>query len=277
MDQNIHPSYCTTVPSGQTAVDIFKGAWSSAFPQHSGIVAGKSSRFNDFRVTWVGQELGSLEHRSVLELGPYEAYNTFQLSQLGAHPITAVEGSNINYLKCLIAKETLGIRAKFLHGDIRAYVESTTEAYDVCWLSGVLYHQLDPLKLLKAVARICTHAYIWTHYFDERIPNNPSRYPLFDSRRDVERDVDGYRCVHHYRSYGFRSGGPPILFSGGSSPFSYWLAKDDILGYLDTLGFTKVTVGGVNVDHDAGPTISLVATKPQTSVAGTSSGIATSA
>ena len=262
MDQSIRPTYCTTVPSGQTAVDIFKGAWSSAFPQHSGIVAGKSTRFNDSRVTWVAQELDGLENRSVLELGPYEAYNTFQLSHLGAHPITAVEGSNINYLKCLIAKETLGIRANFLHGDIRAFVESTTEACDVCWMSGVLYHQLDPLKLLKAVARISTHAYVWTHFFDHRIARNPSRYPLFDDHLDVEQDVDGYRCVHHYRSYGSRSGGPPILFSGGSNPFSYWLAKDDILGYLDTLGFTNVTIGGINMDHDAGPTISLIASKP---------------
>ena len=167
MEQSIQPSYCKSTPSGQTAADIFKGIWTSAFPSESGIQAGTASRFDDARVTWVDRKIGSLRQQSVLELGPYEAYNTFQFAQLGAHPVTAVEGNNINYLKCLVAKETLGIRANFLHGDIGAFLESTVNRYDLCWASGILYHQLEPLVLLKSISRICSRAFFWTwtHFF----------------------------------------------------------------------------------------------------------------
>ena len=41
------------------------------------------------------------------------------------------------------------------------------------------------------------------------------------------------------------------MFSGGNKPFAYWLSKDDILGYLATLGFTDITIRGINLEHKA--------------------------
>ena len=261
MPPTIPRSFNTDTPSGQAAVDIFKGQWKSAFPTGSGIRAGTVPNFDDARVVWVDRLLG-LRGKSILELGPFEAYNTFQFWKLGADPITAVEGNSTNYLKCLVAKETLGIDASFLHGDIRRFVETTTERFDICWASGVLYHQVDPLMLLHSISKICPRVFVWTHFFDDTIAAKAERYPNFDPSRDVEKELNGYRCMHYCRSYLFRRGERPVSFSGGNDTFAYWLRKDDILGYLAELGFTDVTIRGISRDHPAGPTISLLASKP---------------
>lgn len=262
MAPSIPSTFSTDVPSNQAAVDIFKDLWKSAFPVASGLKAGTVPNFEDARVPWADRVLGGLRGRSILELGPFEAYNTFQFSQLGAAPITAVEGNSTNYLKCLVVKETLGINASFLHGDIRLFLEQTEQRFDICWASGVLYHQVEPLALLSAIARVCPRVFIWTHFFDDRISSNPESYPNFDPKRDVEKGLGGFRCMHYCRSYLFRKGQRPASFSGGYDNFAYWLRKDDILGFLDQLGFANVTIRGVSMEHPAGPTISLLASKP---------------
>ena len=92
MPSPVKPAYFTGVPTAQAAVDIFQGAWKSAFPPGAGVKAGIAPNFADRRVQWVASELGGLRHRSVLELGPYEGYITYQLDRLGAAPVVAVEG-----------------------------------------------------------------------------------------------------------------------------------------------------------------------------------------
>ena len=262
MSQGIQPSYCTLTPTNQTAIDIFTGLWKSAFPSESGVSAGNVQTFYDGRVAWVNEQIGGLHQRSVLELGPFEAYHTYELSQMGTSHITAVEGNNINYLKCIIVKEILDIRARILHGDILRFLEDTSESYDLCWACGVLYHQVDPLALLKSIAKVCKHIFLWTHFFDDRITDSPERYPHFDPKHNVHKELDGYRCTHYYRSYQFRNKQVPDMFSGGNKPFAYWLSKDDILGYLATLGFTDITIRGINLEHKAGPAFRFLATHP---------------
>ena len=212
MTDPLTPSYYTALPSDQAAVDIFKGLWKSAFPPDTGVEAGTVPNFSDARVPWVDRQIGGLRGHSVVELGPYEAYNTFQLCQLGAAPVVAIEGNRINYLKCLVAKEVLGIDARFLHGDVRLFMDTTDHRYDLCWASGVLYHQVEPLIFLRSISRVCKRVFFWTHFFDPRIDANPERYPNFDPSRHVEKELDGYRCKHYYRSYMFRHGEPPAYF-----------------------------------------------------------------
>tara|TARA_B100000745_G_C19887047_1_gene296419 strand:+ start:104 stop:520 length:417 start_codon:yes stop_codon:yes gene_type:complete len=130
--------YSLDMPTHQNAVDIFKGFWKSAFPEESKLEAGSVANFQDKRVDWVDHKLGGLNGKSILELGPYEAYDTYQFSQLRAGSITAIEGNNINYLKCLVVKEVLGIQSQFLYEDINTYLENSSEHYDICWASGVL-------------------------------------------------------------------------------------------------------------------------------------------
>jgi hypothetical protein len=58
-------SDATGAPSAQAAVDIFKGEWSSALPTDLGVEAGTVGLFEDARITWVLERLGSVEGASV--------------------------------------------------------------------------------------------------------------------------------------------------------------------------------------------------------------------
>ena len=255
----IKPAYCPYRPTGQTATDVFQGHWKSAFPSNCGVQAGHAKNFEDPRVLWTDEYLGGLQGRSILELGPFEAYNTWQFSQLGCYPITAVEGNNINYLKCLVVKEVLGINATFLHGDVGAFLDATSAHYDLCWACGVLYHQTNPLALLHSISKRCDAVFLWTHFFDESIALKPEQYPHFVPAENKHREWNGYRCNHYYRAYRSPGAEVPMLFSGGRENYAYWLTRDDILNYLRKLGFRKIVLRGVNMNHNAGPTMSLLA------------------
>ena len=259
MKNVIEAGYCTEFPSPQTAIDIFRDNWKSAFPEESGLVGGSAPNFEDKRVYWADKTLGGMRGKSVLELGPYEAYNTWQFWKLGCSPVVAVEGNNVNFLKCLVAKEALGIDARFLFGDILSYLQRTDERFDICWASGVLYHQVQPLELLQAMARVAPRLFVWTHFHDDIISENPEAYPLFEPEGDETRTLDGFECRHHRRSYRLQS--TPIYFSGGNEPHAFWLRKEDIFAYLEQLGFPHITVNGINPSHPAGPTISFIASR----------------
>ena len=64
--------------------------------------------------------------------------------------------------------------------------------------------------------------------------------------------------MHYCRMYGNKMG-IPVSFSGGSEPYAYWLSKEDILNFMKMVGFSDITVRGVNMEHRAGPTLSLLA------------------
>ena len=64
---------------------------------------------------------------------------------------------------------------------------------------------------------------------------------------------------HYYRSYRLLEKEVPMLFSGGRDNYAYWLDKDDILNYLKKVGFGKIVLRSIDMNHRAGPTMSLLA------------------
>ena len=179
----------TRLAAHQNSIDIFKDDWGSAFPATTGLQAGASNNFEDVRVPWAAAILGGLNGRSVVELGPFEAYNTWQLQVAGAASVLAIEGSQINFLKCLVVKNILGLNATFMHGDFIAFLERTGSRYDICWASGVLYHMTDPLSLLRGIRKVSDIAFIWTHYFDEAALRASNSIEPFQAERNIRIDA----------------------------------------------------------------------------------------
>lgn len=257
--------YCRQMPSNQTIVDIFKGEWFSAFPDQYNVEAGTIKHFDfstDPRVLWANQVMnGAIKNARVLELGPYEAYNTRQLEQLGAKEVTAVENNKISYLKCLAVKEITGLNAHFLHGDFIPYLEhcaNSKESFDMVWASGVLYHQTEPLKLLELISKLTSKVFIHTHYYDEKIiTNNPDLEIYFYPKKNVIKESSGFTALLHYKSY--RGSNQGAMFSGGPNDHCYWLEKEDIFAFLKQLGFTKITIEVDSPDHINGPGICFLA------------------
>ncbi|HYH18754.1 MAG TPA: class I SAM-dependent methyltransferase [Azospirillum sp.] len=249
--------FCLKFPSHQTALELFSAGWQSAFPAGSGLIAGAVDHFNDGRVPWGANVLGGLAGKSILELGPYEAYNTLQFEKCGASSVVSIEANTTNFFKCLCVKNIFNLKATFLVGDFTTYMESSKGRFDVCWASGVLYHMEDPLRLLRAMTAVSDTLFIWTQYYDDvHISGSPNEEMFFPDRNKVVKGLGGEDIVLHYRSYVVSRTG---YFSGGAEEYSYWMKKDDIIRYISDLGYVKITMGIDAPQYANGPACFFIA------------------
>ena len=244
------------MPSHQNAVDLFE-SWSSIFPARFGVKTGGIPLFEDWRVSWAIEQLGGVDGRSIFELGPLEAGHTYMLEAAGAASVLAIEGNRNCYLKCLITREVVGLKAAtFLLGDFVAFLRANTRTFDIAWCAGVLYHMTDPVELLELIGRAAASVYIWTHYIDEQTLRRTWDNPIL-AENAVE--IDGRRYVYYRRSYGGAQHGS--AFCGGLYSGAVWMTRADIMQALDAGGFKTVVIHSDDPDHPNGPAISLVARK----------------
>lgn len=255
--------YETRPPSIQTAVDLFKGDWKSAFPPEVGVMAGQAPMFEDTRPAWVNRNLpGGIAGKSILELGPFEGYQTYLLEKLGAASIESVEGNSVNFMKCLILKNVFGLKVRYVFGDFIAHLERVQGPFDMSWASGVLYHQVEPLRLLQLLAKKSSAIYLWTHYYDaQRIEQlaAPDR-ALFIDAGHVMKGLDGFQCMHYQRSYDIPQYqfNIPANWEGGNQAFAYWLEVEDIFAFLKSQGFHNINIDKFSDVHGL-PCVSFLA------------------
>lgn len=258
----IRPYYERRTPSRQTIIDIFAAGWKSALPDGQ---SGKADLFDDRRLAWLDHKIpDGLQGKSVLELGPFEGYHTYQLDQMGAGEIVSVEGNSITFLKCLCVKEMYALKAGFAFGDIQAFLDHCDRRFDLVFASGVLYHSQEPVRFIEQAARIATHLYIWTHYYSQAIPqlsNGQEKHFIPDRNRVL---TLGTRQIQLYaRSYlmpGYRSK-LPMYWEGGQEDVSYWLAKDDLLWLIDYFCFEVVARTGESDQVNGLPCMGVYARK----------------
>jgi len=257
--RSVLADFVPDAPSPQNALDIFAGSWASRLPPpYDQLRAGQTGLFEDERVRWAIGELGGVLGKNVLELGPLEAGHTFMLERHGAESIVAVEANRNAYLKCLIAKELLGLRqSRFLCGDFVEHLRTTSDQYDVCVASGVLYHTQNPVELIALIAAHAQQLFAWTHYYDAaRVPSRIGRPRIVPCGSS---EYEGFRYdLYRYRyglSLGWRG------FCGGPAPFAYWLTKDDLVGALEHFGWTDVKIGCHDPEHPNGPALAFVASR----------------
>ena len=252
--------YVASAPSPQNAADIFRGEWASRFPGPlAGVAAGTALLFEDARLAWAIEQMGGVRGRTILELGPLEAGHTYMLEAAGAASVLAIEANTRAYLKCLVAKELLGIaRARFLCGDFMEYLRACGTRFDLCVASGVLYHMRDPIELLALLAKAGDRVFIWTHYFDAAaIRANAPVSKKFRSESAGEHS--GFRCTYHRHEY--QQSLDCQGFCGGSAPYCHWMRREDILACLRHFGFGDIRIGFEQPDHPNGPAFALVATR----------------
>lgn len=252
-------AFAEGAPSAQAAIDIIPGGWASRLPL-AGVRSGQAELFEDSRVVWAIDALGGVTGASCLELGPLEGAHSYMLEQAGAGRVVSVEANKDAYLKCLITKELLGLqRCNFLCGDVAAYLNSTEEHFDVCWCAGILYHMVEPVRLIDLISQHAEHMYMWTHYYDAAAlaPGEAKGTP-FAGGHFADVDYKGYRHRVHRHEYGVarRVGG----FWGGTRPTSNWLTLDGLLGALEHFGWSSVQTQ-LEEGHPHGPAVNLLATR----------------
>ena len=257
----ISTAFATGFPSPQAMIDIFKGAWKAALPPEFKVTAGPHTHFmSDDRVLWAEKLLpGGFAGKSILELGPFEAYATRLMERFGAEKVIAIEANNINFLKCLVLKEATGLRARFLHGDFLEYLKRAPESFDIIWASGVLYHSVDPGALLEQSARVADNLFIWTHYVSDEMMKT-AQAGMFEPANNRQVEVGGVTIEYHFRSYRLKYDNLPLHYEGGTTEYSCWVTKADLLAALRACGFGRVEIHKDGAIGDM-PFISLLAMK----------------
>jgi len=249
--------YIVGMPGAQNAVNILPG-WHQSFPPAVGVVAGDSAFYQDPRIAWALERYGSLENQAVLELGPLEGGHTYFLEQQNPAFIHAIEANKLSFLRCLIAKEILGMsKAKFFIGDLMQWLHNTEVHYDLIVASGVLYHMQDPLLMLELMGKHTNAFYLWTHYMsDAAMPqDDPRRGALIG---DIEvHDFHGLPVRLSKRSY--YGAWRDKSFCGGVHDIHRWIEKDDLVAAIRALGFTDVRIAHDEPDHRNGPAFSVFA------------------
>ena len=256
---NALDQYVSMAPSPQTALDIFQGQWTSQLPgEFAALSVGKLPLFVDPRIHWFVEQLGGVQEQTILELGPLEGGHTYMLEAAGASSIDAIEANTHAYLRCLIVKEILGLtKAHFLCGDFVEHLRATTQRYDACLASGVLYHMSNPVELLDLLGRVTDRICLWTQYYDDAVlRKRPELMNAFAHKETA--NYAGYTHTLHHRYYEEKALGWQG-FCGGMRPTSCWLNREDILGSLRHLGFHRISIGFDNPQHPNGPSLALTA------------------
>jgi len=251
----VNDNYVVESPSDQHAIDLFSDSWSSLLPVE-GLKSGEIPLFNDHRIHWLVHHRGRFDGQSVLELGPLEGGHTYMLEQAGASSILAIEANTIGFLKCLVAKEVLGMKtARFQLGDFDRFLAETNRRFDFLLASGVLYHMPDPLVTLTNMTKVADEMLIWSHFYNATIEDAPALAAAFTGETR-QREYEGRSLTYRLRGYGGSS--HPSNFCGGVMSESVWLERDQVIAFLESHGYA-VTAFGDHDGHPHGPCTSLYA------------------
>jgi len=254
---SIESRFVRRAPRPQNVADIFRGNWASRLPI-SGLVSGESELFDDDRIRWFINACQGVRGRRVLELGPLEGGHSWMLDRAGASSVVAVESNSQAWLKCVAAKELLGMSAvQFLLGDFMEYLRDPGPEFDACLACGVLYHLRDPHLLFPLLRERCTGpVMIWTAIWT---PDIPKRHKLLSLRFTTKRSVvlpTGRHIVLHRHEYG-----PTSIMSrfwGGNAPYSEWMSREDIAAAAGAAGYKVSETAFDDPDHRNAPSIAFM-------------------
>lgn len=224
-------------PSSLTGFQIYSGYWKFNFDKLT--QAEIEQRIgSDNRPGWCAELLPHFRGARVLELGPGDGYHTAAFERLGAD-VVAVEGNADAFLRCLILKNALGLKARFELGDLVQALDPARDI-DLVYACGVFYHLRDPVGFLDRAARAAKHLYLWTHFYDadhiERIEPERRR---FSRRPAIMRDYRGKSYPYYERRYDIEdvSGSGYI---GGLNETANWITRADMFAAIDAAGYDVV-------------------------------------
>jgi len=235
----VSKNFSHDMPTDLSSLSIKAGEWKFDYDRLTADEIWANIR-NDRRAAWCAEVFSEFKKFNVLELGPGEGYNSAGLEDAGANSVVSIEGNAENFFKCLLLKNALGLKTKFLYGDIEKFIAKTEQRFEMIFSCGILYHLIDPVQFLLNSARVSSRIYLWTMVFEEKsVAANAFEADCFslDDKRKVS--FGQREFVYHRRFYR-----PEILrdqkYAGGIGAYANWLTKDDLLSALQLAGYTTV-------------------------------------
>lgn len=225
--------------------------WVTRFTIDGVHYGGTRTLVDDPRILWMATMLGDVAGKRVLELGPLEGAHSLTLSRLGTKHVDAIEGFEPAFQKCSVIQNLFALRdVTFHHADFRQWLDAYNgPAYDLVVASGVLYHLPNPVEVIRRLADIAPHVFVWTQCADASSPAGPEEALTHDGR--------GYRGRKNHLPAAKAS---IAGYCAGLDAYSIWLYPEDMLNAFVDAGFAHIT----NVPVPAtpqGPAMMFIASK----------------
>ena len=180
--------------------------------------------------------------RRILELGSLEGGHTFTLAQRpGVEKVVGLEGRTPNLARARFVQKMLGCRnVEFQQADLETFDPSPLGSFDAVYCVGLLYHLVEPWKLLQRFSGVAPVLFLSTHY-------------AFDHEAHLMR--------HTYEGRLYRELGLADPLSGLSAD-SFWPTRESLLAMLRDAGYERIEVCDYHREHPNGPLVNLAAWMP---------------
>ncbi|MGI8639062.1 MAG: class I SAM-dependent methyltransferase [Pyrinomonadaceae bacterium] len=179
--------------------------------------------------------------KTILELGSLEGGHSFALAQNpNVEKVVAVEAREKNIEKAKFIQRLLDDKkVEFIEADLEKTDLTKLGTFDAVFCSGLLYHLLEPWKLIEQCGKISPNIFIWTQYACEN---------------------EAKKFSNGFRGKWYREGGwlDPL---SGVSKYSFWLSMGSLISLLTTNDFKDIHIIENNLNHPRGCAITLSATK----------------
>jgi tRNA (mo5U34)-methyltransferase len=120
-----------------------------------------------------------LTGKSVLDIGAYDGFFSFEAERRGAKRVVALDRHPATHKGFAIARELLGSKAEYVEGSVYDLSPETHGTFDVVFFLGVLYHLRHPLLALEKIHRICQeYLFLESHVLDEHFIHGLQPTPL---------------------------------------------------------------------------------------------------
>ena len=105
--------------------------------------------------------------RRVLELGTLEAADTVRLASRPGVSVVSIEGRPENLRRAQFVLDLHGLNnVELVSAELESFDLATLGRFAAVLCSGILYHLVEPWKLVARLAGVTDRVYLWTHYWD---------------------------------------------------------------------------------------------------------------
>lgn len=194
---------------------------------------------NDLRTHLVAEACGgSLDDRTVVDLGCLEGGFTLAFAARGAKRAVGIEAREISVQRADLARGLLGLDgAEFVVADIKTEL-ARREPFDVVFAAGILYHVADPAALLTTMRASCTHmALIDTHV---AVADEASHGCSPVTERTSGGSTYRGRIFPEYAPSVSDDEKEELLWAAYSDVDSFWPLEDDLVRMITDAGFSRV-------------------------------------
>jgi tRNA (mo5U34)-methyltransferase len=122
-----------------------------------------------------------LHGRTVLDIGTYDGFFSFEAERRGARSVLAIDQHPADHCGFALARELLGSHVEYRAASVYDLTPESFGLFDVVIFPGVFYHLRHPLLALDRIHSVCRdYVFLETHVLDSAFLDDGQRLRLDD-------------------------------------------------------------------------------------------------